>query len=59
MNYNNCEYCSNYIYDEFTGTSYCNISLDEDEMAKYITNSYYNCPYFFLNNEYEIVKKQN
>lgn len=56
---NNCEYCLNYEYDDFYKMSYCQISLDEDETAKYLTNSYYNCPYFHPNNEYEIVKKQN
>ncbi len=59
MNTNTCEYCLNYEYDEFSGLYCCQIPLDEDEMAKYISNSYYNCPYFHLNNEYEIVKKQN
>lgn len=59
MNNNTCEYCLNYEYDDFTEMYYCQNSLDEDEMAKYISNSYYNCPYFHINNEYEIVKKQN
>ncbi len=59
MNTNVCEYCLNYEYDEFTGMSYCQVSLDEDEMARYMSNTYYNCPYFQSNNEYEVVKKQN
>ena len=58
MDINNCEYCINYEYDEFSGMCFCQISLDEDEMARYMTNTYYNCPYFQINNEYKIVNKQ-
>ena len=34
------------------------VSMDEDEMAKFLTGSFDSCPYFQNNNEYEIVKKQ-
>ena len=30
----NCEYCSNYIYDEEWGYYICDMPLDEDEMGK-------------------------
>ena len=29
----NCEYCSNYVYDEEYGYYTCDVDLDEDEMA--------------------------
>ena len=40
----NCEYCVNYSYD--------------DEMVKFITGSFHQCPYFKMGDEYRIVRKQ-
>jgi len=40
-----CEYCSNYIYDE-------------DEMSRFLSDTFYNCPYFQMEDEYKIVRKQ-
>ncbi len=54
----NCDYCSNYEYDEEIGFSECTVSLDEDEMARYMSRTYKECPYFQMNNEYKIVRKQ-
>ena len=54
----NCEYCSNYVYDEEYGFSECQVSLDEDEMYRYMSRNYKECPYFQMNNEYKIVRKQ-
>ena len=45
-----CEYCSNYVYD---------INLDEDEMARFMSYSDWDCPYFQMDDEYAIVRKQN
>ena len=53
-----CEYCSNYEYDEDYECYYCVVNLDEDEMARFMTNSFDNCPYFSMNDEYKIVRKQ-
>ena len=55
----NCENCANYIYDDECDTYFCNINLDEDEMARFLTQSAYNCPYFDFYDEYSIVRKQN
>ena len=41
-----CENCANYIFDDQTETYYCDMNLDEDEMARFLTSSTYNCPYF-------------
>ncbi len=57
-NMNSCEYCSHYVYDEETETQYCEISIDEDEVARYYSYSKYSCPYFHYDNEYETVHKQ-
>ena len=48
-----CEYCSNYVYDV------CDINLDEDEMARFMSYSDWDCPYFQMDDEYAIVRKQN
>ena len=54
----NCEYCINYIYNEEYNCNECQANLDEDEMGKFIGNSFDNCPYFQINDEYKIVRKQ-
>jgi hypothetical protein len=54
----NCDYCSNYTYDEAYNCYVCDIYLDEDEMGRFLSNSYTNCPHFKIYDEYKIVKKQ-
>ena len=54
----NCESCTNYIYDEELDYYVCAVNLDEDEMRRFLSGSNYNCPYFRLDDEYGIVKKQ-
>lgn len=54
----NCEYCSNYVYDEEYGYYTCDVDLDEDEMGRFMTNTFQNCPYFQMYDEYKIVRKQ-
>ena len=46
----NCETCANYYYD---------VSLDEDEMVRFLSSPDYNCPYYRLDDEYGVVRKQN
>ncbi len=53
-----CEYCSNYEYDEDYGSYICLANLDEDEMSRFIRDSYSDCPYFSFGDEYKIVRKQ-
>ena len=53
-----CETCSNYVYDEEYGYYTCDVDLDEDEMGRFMTNTFQNCPYFQMNDEYKIVRKQ-
>ena len=50
-----CDSCSNYVYDE---CYYCELNLDEDEMYRFITDKHKICPYYQLDNEYQIVKHQ-
>ena len=54
----NCEDCVYYEYDPETDTNYCEADLDEDEMYRFLTSSVQSCPYYQLDNEYLIVRKQ-
>ncbi len=54
----NCDFCVNYLYDEDFNCYQCEVTLDEDEMGKFLSNSFDNCPYFKLNDEYRTVRKQ-
>lgn len=53
-----CEQCGNYEYDEDYECYTCAVDLDEDEMARFLSDSFRNCPYFQFNDEYRIVRKQ-
>ena len=54
----NCETCINYVYDEDYECYVCEMDLDEDEMYKFLSSSFDSCPYYQLNDEYKIVRKQ-
>ncbi len=54
-----CENCVNYYFDDELEEYCCDINLDEDEMMRFLTTPNYHCPYFRLDDEYGIVKKQN
>ena len=53
-----CELCSNYVYDEQMEEYECMVSMDEDEVVAFL-HSNTSCPYFRLDDEYGIVRKQN
>lgn len=54
----NCECCLNYVYDEEYEYYECQVYLDEDEMVRFLEDTFHNCPYFQINDEYKIVRKQ-
>ena len=54
-----CESCAYFAYDDECECYICEINLDEDEMAKFITGAFYDCPYYDRYDEYKIVRKQN
>ncbi len=58
MKETNCEYCMNYVFDDEWDCYICDVNLDEDEMVRFLSDSYHDCPYFQLNDEYKIVRKQ-
>jgi hypothetical protein len=53
-----CEMCGNYVYDEEYECYECQVNLDEDEMARFLSDTFYECPYYQTNDEYKIVRKQ-
>ena len=53
-----CDTCRNYVYDEDYEYYVCEMDLDEDEMYRFLTSSVQSCPYYQLDNEYLIVRKQ-
>ncbi len=54
-----CEECAYYMYDEEYESYFCDMSLDEDEMMRFMQGAFDNCPYFRLGDEYAVVRKQN
>lgn len=53
-----CEYCVHYEYDEEWNDYVCAVSLDEDEMMRFMSGHTQNCPYFHLYDEYGTARKQ-
>lgn len=54
----NCECCSSYVYEEEYDCFVCQAALDEDEMSRFLRNTFDDCPYFRLDDEYGVVRKQ-
>ena len=54
----NCEFCAFYVLDE-DGYGECEVNMDEDEMARFLSSSYQTCPFYQSDDEYKIVRKQN
>ena len=54
----NCESCVFYDYDEDYDTYACQMSLDEDEMVRYLSGHTSACPYYRFYDEYKSVQKQ-
>lgn len=54
----NCENCAFYYYDAEEDCYCCEVSLDEDELCRFLSCSFDNCPYFQFFDEYKIAGKQ-
>lgn len=52
-----CDLCARYEMDDETGEYVCDVSMDEDEYLRFLQGS--DCPYFILDDEYKIVRRQN
>lgn len=57
--HSSCETCANYYYDEEIDEYCCDVSFDEDETARFLSSPDYDCPYYRLDDEYGVVRKQN
>ena len=53
-----CESCVYYDYDEYYEEYSCTMSLDEDEMRRFLTKETASCPYYRFFDEYKSVHKQ-
>ena len=53
-----CESCMYFEYDEEFECYTCMMNLDEDEMYRFMQNSFDNCPYYKYGDEYAVVRKQ-
>lgn len=58
MKKTSCETCMYFEYDEEFECYVCQMNLDEDEMFKFMQNTFDNCPYYKFGDEYTIVRKQ-
>ena len=53
-----CETCVHYVYDEDYDYYVCEANLDEDEMSAFLRCAEFACPYYRLDDEYAVVRKQ-
>ena len=53
-----CENCAFYAWDEDYECYICEMGLDEDEMVRFLQDTYYDCPYYRNGDEYAVVRKQ-
>lgn len=58
MSGNICDSCVNYVYDEEYEEYNCEVNLDEDDMVRFLSSRYASCPYYRLDDEYGVVRKQ-
>ncbi len=53
-----CEDCEFFDYDDDAEAYICHVSLDEDEMASFLSGRTGRCPYYRYYDEYKSVHKQ-
>ena len=53
-----CEECEFYDYDEDLDAYVCQVNLDEDELYRFLSGSNRDCPYFRLEDEYKLARRQ-
>lgn len=53
-----CDNCINYVYNEDYEYYECLVNLDEDELSRFMSYHVSDCPYFRLDDEYAVVRKQ-
>ncbi len=53
-----CDSCVNYVYNEELEEYECLVNLDEDEFYSLLSDKHRACPYYRLDDEYGVVRKQ-
>lgn len=53
-----CDTCAYLIYDEEYEEYVCDVSMDEDEIARLYGDGHYTCPYYKNGDEYRVVRHQ-
>ncbi len=53
-----CDMCVNYVYDEEEEVYDCMANLDEDDMYRFMVGGVKECPFFWLDDEYGVVRHQ-
>jgi hypothetical protein len=46
------------VYDEDYEDYMCQVNMDEDDVVRLMSDESYDCPYYQLDDEYRIVRKQ-
>ena len=54
-----CDSCVNFVLDDELQEYFCDAPIDEDEMSRFLNGDNKSCPYYRLDDEYSIVKRQN
>ncbi|MCI8886949.1 MAG: hypothetical protein HFG70_02575 [Hungatella sp.] len=53
-----CDSCVNYVFDEECQYYVCEAHLDEDDMVRFLSSESFHCPYYRLDDEYQVVRHQ-
>ena len=53
-----CDSCAFLAYDEEYGDYLCEVDMDEDEYARFLTDRHERCPYYRNGDEYLVARKQ-
>ena len=53
-----CDTCAYLMYDEEYEEYICDANMDEDEYARFLTDTHYTCPYYRNGDEYAVVRHQ-
>ena len=51
-------FCNNLVYDDEIESYVCDVNMDEDDYARFLSSSRTYCPYYQSNDEYKIVRHQ-
>ena len=53
-----CDFCNNLVYDDEIESYVCDVNMDEDDYARFLSSSRTYCPYNQSKDEYKIVRHQ-